>query len=193
MHRLLTPHLHVKSVCELEPERLDRLGIDALLLDVDCTLKRYRERECGPDVTVWLDRLRKAGVGICLVSNGRSKRIRLLAGSLGLPYVASALKPLPFRLRAVVRRLGFSPARTAMVGDQVFADVLAGRLAGLTTILVEPIHPEEEPWLTQLKRHPERAWLRRLRGKVERGLSQFSCQRKWDCPLRRTQSPIPNP
>ena len=41
-----------------------------------------------------------------------------------------------------------------MVGDQLFADILAGRLAGLTTFLVEPIHPEEEPWFTRLKRGP---------------------------------------
>ena len=48
-----------------------------------------------------------------------------------------------------------------MVGDQVFADILAGRLAGLKTILVDPIHPEEEPWFTRLKRPPERWVLRR--------------------------------
>jgi predicted HAD superfamily phosphohydrolase YqeG len=57
--------------------------------------------------------------------------------------------------------MAFPPASTALVGDQVFADVLAGRLAGLKTILVEPIHPEEEPWYTRLKRPPERWVLRR--------------------------------
>ena len=50
-----------------------------------------------------------------------------------------------------------------MVGDQLFADVMAGRLAGVRSILVEPIHPEEEPWLTRLKRRPEQFVLGRLR------------------------------
>ena len=49
-----------------------------------------------------------------------------------------------------------------MVGDQIFADVMAGRLAGIRSILVDPIHPEEEPWFTRLKRLPERFVLRRL-------------------------------
>jgi predicted HAD superfamily phosphohydrolase YqeG len=50
-----------------------------------------------------------------------------------------------------------------MVGDQLFADVMAGRLAGVHSILVTPIHPEEEPWFTRLKRLPERLMLRRVR------------------------------
>ena len=62
--------------------------------------------------------------------------------------------------RAAVRKMGFRPQRTAMVGDQLFADVMAGRLAGLRSILVRPIHPEEEPWFTRLKRRPERLLLR---------------------------------
>jgi predicted HAD superfamily phosphohydrolase YqeG len=48
-----------------------------------------------------------------------------------------------------------------MVGDQVFADVVAGRLAGLRTILVRPTSPDE-PWFTQLKRPFERQLLRCL-------------------------------
>ena len=43
-----------------------------------------------------------------------------------------------------------------MVGDQIFADVMAGRLAGLTTILVRPIQPNEEPWFARMKRPLER-------------------------------------
>ena len=76
--------------------------------------------------------------------------------------MARALKPFPFRLRRAVRRMGFLPEQTAMVGDQLFADVMAGRLAGLRTILVSPIHPEDEPWFTRLKRPAERLLLRRM-------------------------------
>ena len=50
----------------------------------------------------------------------------------------------------------------AIVGDQIFADVMAGRLSGIRAILVDPIHPEEEPWFTRLKRLPEHAVLARL-------------------------------
>ena len=144
-------------------DRLGELGLDALLLDVDCTLKRYHDEEVTPGVAAWLAELRAGGIGLCLVSNGWKKRIRRFAERLDLPFVAKALKPFPFRIRRAVQMMNFQPSRTAMVGDQLFADVMAGRLAGLRSILVRPIHPEEEPWLTRLKRHPERWLLRWLK------------------------------
>ncbi len=129
-----------------------------MLLDADGTLKRYRSEECAPGVARWLDALRQAGFGLCLVSNGLGERIGRFAEGVGLPFVAKAMKPLPTGCRCAMRKMGFQPECTAMVGDQLFADIMAGRLAGLMTILVEPINPEEEPWFTRLKRPPER-WL----------------------------------
>ncbi len=155
---MFLPHVYCRSVCELPPERLRQLGIDAVLVDVDCTLKRYRADEVPPEVAEWLESLRAAEIGVCLVSNGLGRRIGRLAERLGVPFVAKALKPLPFGCRRALRKMGFNRKRTAMIGDQLFADVWAGRLAGLKTILVNPIHPEEEPLFTRLKRPLER-WL----------------------------------
>ncbi|MGO9107840.1 MAG: YqeG family HAD IIIA-type phosphatase [Thermoguttaceae bacterium] len=158
MIRFLTPHYRIASVLELTPARLRGLGLESLLLDADCTLKRYRSEVCAPGVAEWLDALRQAGLGLCLVSNGLRKRIARFARPLGLPFVARAMKPFPMGCRRAMRQMGFRRQSTAMVGDQLFADIMAGRLAGLTTFLVEPIHPEDEPWFTRLKRRPER-WL----------------------------------
>ncbi len=138
------------------------MGLDTLLLDIDCTLKNYGADGFTAPVLQWLHRLRSAGIRLCLVSNGRARRVRRLAESLELPIVCEALKPFPHGCRRAIRRLGSDPRRTAIVGDQLFADVLAGRLAGLTCILVRPIQPEEEPWFTRLKRPLERVLLARL-------------------------------
>ncbi len=156
MLRLLVPHYQVASVLELTPERLAQWQLSALLLDVDCTLKRYRARRLSEGVAAWFDTMRAAGVGLCLVSNGRTRRIAGLAEELRVPYVAAALKPLPFGCRRAARTLGLPFERTALVGDQLFADVLAARWAGLVSVLVRPIHPEEEPWFTRIKRPLER-------------------------------------
>ena len=157
--KCISPNLVIKSVLELRPQRLAELGLDALLLDVDSTLKEYRAITVSDEVRQWLDELRAAGIGLCLVSNGRGRRIGRLAESLDLPYIAGACKPLPLGCRAAVRKMGFDRGRTAMVGDQLFADVMAARLAGIFSILVEPIKPEQEPWFTRLKRPFER-WLK---------------------------------
>jgi uncharacterized protein len=162
MLRCLTPHLRVESVLDLTVQRLRDLGLEALLLDADCTLKRYGTASCAPDVEGWIQGLQEAGLRLCLVSNGHGRRIGQFAESLGLPFVAHACKPLPLGVTAAMHKLGTARPHTAMVGDQVFADVMAGRLAGVYTILVRPLGPEEEPWFTRLKRRPEALVLRRM-------------------------------
>jgi HAD superfamily phosphatase (TIGR01668 family) len=156
MFHLLQPHVFVNSVLELTPERLKEMDVEALLLDVDCTLKRYTATEVPPEVAAWLKQLRVAGVRCCLVSNGREMRIRDFAEKLELPYVTKAMKPLTRGIKMAMQKIAAPPQRTAIAGDQIFADIMAGRLAGIRTILVEPIHPEEEPWFTRLKRRPEK-------------------------------------
>jgi HAD superfamily phosphatase (TIGR01668 family) len=115
-----------------------------------------------PEAAAWLEQLRLANFRLCLVSNGLSGRIEPFARRFNLPFVSRAMKPLPWGIRRAVEKLAVPPSEVALVGDQLFADVLAGRLAGIRTILVDPINPEEEPWFTRLKRLPERLMLARL-------------------------------
>ncbi len=164
MPRLFHPHLRLQSVVELTPGRLGDLGIKSLLLDVDCTLKHYRSRDLTPEIAQWLETMKMAGVGLCLVSNGRGARIRTFAESVGIPFVAPAMKPLPFGCRKAIQAMGFDKSSTAMVGDQVFADLLAGKWAGLFTVLVTPLSPEEEPWFARMKRPLEKLVLPREEG-----------------------------
>jgi len=159
MLRLLTPHYRVRHVWELTPERLRQWGLRALLLDVDCTLTRYHRGEPIEEAAAWIEQLRLEDFRLCLVSNGLGPRIKQFAERLDLPCVAKAMKPLPWGVWSAVRTLDCPPSQTAIVGDQIFADVMAGRLAGIRAILVDPIHPEEEPWWTRLKRLPERVVL----------------------------------
>jgi HAD superfamily phosphatase (TIGR01668 family) len=162
MFQLLAPTYRVSCVEELTLDQLNAWGLRNLLLDVDCTLKRYRHVAPSPEVLAWIEDLRENDIRLCLVSNGLGARIQTFAESVNLPFVAKALKPLPRGIIAAMQKLNAVPSETAMVGDQLFADILAGRLAGIRTIHVRPIHPEEEPFFTRLKRGPERFIFRRL-------------------------------
>ena len=162
MPRLFKPNLRLHRVEQLDVAMLERLGIKSLLLDVDCTLKSYRDQIPPKEITAWIESLRRQDIGLCLVSNGRGRRIATVARHLDLPFVAAALKPLPRGCREALSRMGFDRRHTAMVGDQVFADIMAGNLAGLLTILIDPIHPEQEPWYTRSKRPLEQLFVRRV-------------------------------
>lgn len=154
------PHWRVDVVNELTPAMLHELGVRSILLDVDCTLKRYDTDLLEAWVLDWLETLKLADIQVCLLSNGRGHRIGRLADQYHLPYVAMALKPLPFGCWRAIRTHGWDRKTTAMVGDQIFADVMAGRLARVKTILVTPIHPEIEPLFTRVKRPFEKLILR---------------------------------
>jgi hypothetical protein len=177
MSHCLTPHVLIDSVLDLGIPQIRALELEAIILDVDCTLKSYSAATCTPEVTAWVATLLEAGLRVCLVSNGREGRIARFAEGLGVPYIAKAFKPMPWGVLAAMRRLGARREQTAMVGDQLFADILAGRLAGVLTILVRPIRPEEEPWFTRLKRRPETFLLRRLEVR-----KKSSCRRQTPSP-----------
>jgi len=160
--RLVVPDLRIEQIEELTGEQLAALGVRAVLVDVDCTLCRYQQEELPPGKADWVQNTLKGGYQVCLVSNGRSGRIARLAQKLQVPFVAGALKPFSFGCRRALRKLGLQPQEAAMVGDQLFADVLAARWIGMKTVLVRPIHPEDEPWFTRMKRPLERWVLRQL-------------------------------
>ena len=161
MLSLITPHLQIENVLELKTDRLRSLGFDGLLLDLDCTLMNYHDNGFRGEIIEWVHTLSSNGIILCILSNAKPKRIEPLARQLGISFVAKAFKPFPFGCHIAVRKLRLNPQRIALVGDQVFADILAGRLAGLFTILVHPTSPEE-PWFTRIKRPLERQVLRRI-------------------------------
>ncbi len=161
MFKLLMPHLQIESVLKIHAEMLRALGVEGLLVDLDCTLKDYYSNEFSAQVVAWVEEMKREQVGFCILTNGRSGRVTPLANRLNVACVPWATKPLRRGIRAGISKLGLDRTRVAMVGDQLFADVLAGRLAGVFTILVKPT-TTHEPWITRLKRPLERLVLRAL-------------------------------
>jgi HAD superfamily phosphatase (TIGR01668 family) len=153
--KYLLPDWHVEHVTELTPTRLLAAGVRGLLLDVDGTLKPHYATQLDDDTLAWLLDCRDAGMQIAFLSNGKGTRIRPLADGLNLPVFTSSCKPLPFACRRAVAQLGLPSSEVLMVGDQLFTDVLAGRLAGTRTAYVQPLSPSE-PIYTSCKRPLER-------------------------------------
>jgi HAD superfamily phosphatase (TIGR01668 family) len=161
MLKIFTPHLQLTSVLDIGPDMLCALGVEGLLLDLDETLKDYYETSFRPEIIAWIEQMKREHVRLCLVTNGVASRVEPLAETLGVEYVSWAAKPFPRGVRAGIAKLGLDRTRVALVGDQIFADVIAGRLAGVFTILVRPT-TTREPWNTHIKRPLERWVLRRI-------------------------------
>ena len=79
---------------------------------------------------------------------------------LGLDVVGLAAKPLPFGYFRAVKKLKIKRKNVAIVGDQIFTDVMGGNLSGVKTILVTDITPEDKPFF-KFKRKLEKKLLKR--------------------------------
>lgn len=99
---------------------------------------------------------------ICIVSNTRYPgRLRRLAEKLQVPFVKGRLKPRKSAFRPALELLGVAPERAAVIGDQIFTDILGGNRLGLYTILVRPLS-RREFFGTKISRIFERMILRAL-------------------------------
>ena len=83
-----------------------------------------------PEALAFAARVRDSGMRACLVSNNWHARVHGAAEELGFELVPRALKPLPFAFRKALRLLGAAPGEAAVIGDQLFTDVLGGNLVG---------------------------------------------------------------
>lgn len=149
---LLRPDDYLTDVRALDLDALAAAGVRALLVDIDNTLLPRGEAEVPAQYAAWLGTAAAAGFGICFVSNSWREIVRQRAQELGYPLVAKALKPLPFGFRAGARHLGVRPGQCAVVGDQIFTDILGGNLAGARTVLVLPLSHVDLPHTLLLRR-----------------------------------------
>ncbi|GIV14342.1 MAG: YqeG family HAD IIIA-type phosphatase [Fimbriimonadales bacterium] len=152
------PDEHVAHVSEITPERLQALGIRALLLDLDNTITPWRSRQVPETVRQWIQQMKEAGIRLCFVSNTRNLgRLRWLSETLGIPYARGPMKPRRAMLQRAIEMLQVKPDETAIVGDQLFTDVWGGNRLGIYTIWVRPLAPREFVG-TKISRRVER-WL----------------------------------
>ena len=77
-----------------------------------------------------------------------------------LPMASLSAGELTRGLRRALTLLNAAPTETAMVGDQLFTDIVAGNRLGLTTILVNPLSPREFIGTRLVSRTAERFVLR---------------------------------
>ncbi len=159
MHRWLRPTLRTDSIYDIDVEGLAARGIRGVILDLDNTIVPWGAHEAPQMLVAWIRRARGAGLALCIVSNNGGDRVAALSGVLGVPALTGAMKPRRRALRRALALMGTTADTTALIGDQLFTDVLGGNRLGLQTILVRPQSAQEYP-LTRLVRIVERIMLR---------------------------------
>ncbi|MFZ5688122.1 MAG: YqeG family HAD IIIA-type phosphatase [Bacillota bacterium] len=159
---LLKPAMYVNSVSLIPVKQLQDKGISGLIIDLDNTITEWAGEVVNPEIEQWIANLPQHNIKTCIVSNNRRRRVCRVAEQLGIRCVFNAGKPRRKAFRQAMDLLGTSPEETAVIGDQIFTDILGGNRLGLLTILVVPISSKEFIG-TQFVRKLERMVLRYLK------------------------------
>ena len=161
--RVLLPKELLERVQLITPQFMLTRGLRGLMLDIDNTLVPHGELGDAPALRDWLEPLRIADIQLRLVSNALPRRITYFSEMLEVAAVGSgrtAGKPFPRAFRSAIAEMRLEPHCVAMIGDQVFSDVLGANLAGAYPILVRPLSDNSLPH-TRAARAVERLVLRR--------------------------------
>ncbi len=161
---MLMPDFMIPDVFALTDEFLDAHQIRGIIFDIDNTLVGFRTPRPTPEIAALLARLRAKGIQVAIASNNSKRRVSTFADGLGLTARHRSLKPLGIFLRKIRREFDLPAKQIALVGDQIYTDMLGGNCAGMTTVLVDPIDMKETAFF-KLKRRMEMPIISRKRRK----------------------------
>lgn len=164
MYHLLTPRQCVDTLFEIDPVQLKADGIKGIIFDLDNTIIPWDKEDMCPTISDWLHILVTAGFKIAVVSNNWNKRVKTIADRFQIPFVSRAYKPAKSGFYQALAALELNPHETAVVGDQLFTDVLGGNRMGMYTVWVKPLTAHEFIG-TRLHRKAEKIVVRMLKSK----------------------------
>lgn len=161
---LFCPSIFCETIYDIDLADLKKRGIRGLIVDFDNTLVERGSQTAPEELHQWLEKVRENGLRICIVSNNLQRKIESVTQSLKIPLLARAAKPRGKAFRDGMAVLETPDYQTAVIGDQLFTDVLGGNRMGLFTILVLPVGTQEMLH-TKLLRRIERLIIKRLQKK----------------------------
>ena len=166
MFDMFFPDRYVASAYVIDYEKLYEQGFRGLIFDIDNTLVPHGAPADERAVKLF-SRLKGIGYRCCLISNNQEPRVKMFNEKIRVDYVYNAHKPSTKNYKKAMEIMGTDTNSTLFVGDQLFTDVWGAKRAGISNILVKPIHPKEEIQIV-FKRYLERVvlhfYLKRKKG-----------------------------
>ena len=127
------------ALTAVSPEKLYDDGIRLLMLDFDNTIVPYTVNEPTELMRQWLEAAKASPLQICVVSNSRHGRVVAFCEENGIDCITRAKKPFTRGIRECLARYQVTPEAAALVGDQIYTDVLGANSAGVCSILIPAI------------------------------------------------------
>lgn len=156
------PDFYFETFEKITPEFLLQNGIGCLLIDIDNTLAPYEEEIPNQRVYKWIESIKSYGITPVLISNNDEKRVSKFNEKLQLLSYPDASKPSTKCYNAALQELGADVKASAVIGDQLLTDALAGNLLGAKVIIVPPIKDKKSIFF-RIKRMIEKPYIKKFK------------------------------
>ena len=164
---ILYPDYYCKDVTQITPELLRNNNIKGLVLDIDNTLIDI-DRKMLDGAKQWHDNILKEGFKSMILSNtNKIDKVEQVANTLNIEYINFAKKPAKSGFTKAKNKLKLEPENIAVIGDQIFTDVLGAKRSKMFAILVEPVD-KRDFWYTKWKRPMENFIIKQYLKKIEK-------------------------
>lgn len=140
--RNILPDTYSKNIYTIPYQKLKNSNIKLLMFDLDNTIISIEKDDIDED-TIDLFQKLKQDFDVMIVSNSISKKVSDIATKLDIPYNSFSLKPLSLTYKKVHKKYNYKYEEMAMIGDQLYTDILGGKKLNIYTVLVDPISSKE--------------------------------------------------
>lgn len=139
----ILPDYEYRNLSEMDSSVF--VGKDLVIFDIDNTLSISETSEIPSHVLKWFNSFKQKYKCICSSNSWTiRKRAEAIERKLGCEIFMSRFKKPSGRLfDEICDHYSVSPAKTVVVGDRFFTDILFGNLSGATTVLIKPLDPRE--------------------------------------------------
>ncbi len=140
MFQKLIPDVYIEKVYAIDVKKLmENKKIKGIIVDLDNTLVPWGKKHLDEKIISWINQVKESGMKICILSNSRSAHVSEMGNLLNIPFYSSRYKPLKQPFIEAMQIMNTKNSETAVIGDQIFTDVLGGNRLNLLTILVYPL------------------------------------------------------
>ncbi len=142
----IKPDYNLKSIYDIDLEKLQQEGVKAMLFDLDSTLMASKSAEYSPKMLDWLQTVREKFF-VAVVSNNKNEEyIAKVKQISDFPLLFNACKPKTCYVEKFLEEQGINVTDCVLVGDRPLTDVLCGKYLGCKTILVDSLQIPSQNW-----------------------------------------------
>ncbi len=152
----IKPDYILNSIYDIDAYELKSKGIKGIFFDLDSTVMQSKTGKFTKKTLDFLNGL-QSDFKVAIISNNHNKAYVDKVQKLSpVAIYSNARKPDVKVLKIACFEMGLEIKEVVMVGDRPLTDILAGKKAGMKTILVDSISKDTESPLVRFVRHLER-------------------------------------